>query len=151
VRKGIKTGSLRHILLRPAFAVCLFLSQFTSERITWFTDNTIMIILGAIFSFAGVMLLVWATVWLKRTACSKGFTESGPFKYVRHPIYTGIYVFCSGLGLIFFAWLWFIVMIIFMPFWYLESRDEEKQMAELHGRKYAAYRARTGMFLPKIW
>jgi len=151
LRNKINASRLRHMLLRPAFAVCLFLSQFANDRSTWFTDNTIMIILGVMLVFAGVLLSAWATLWLRRTASSEGLTASGPFKYVRHPVYTSINILCLGLGLMFFAWLWFVVMIIFVPFWYLEGREEEKQMAEVHGQKYAGYKARTGMFLPKIW
>jgi len=41
-------------------------------------------------------------------------------------------------------------MIIFVPFWYLESREEERKMEELHGKKYTDYKAKTGMFFPKI-
>ena len=151
MRNKIDTIRLRHILLRLGFGVCLFLSQFTSDRLTWFTDNTTMIIIGVILTVAGILLWVWAAIWLRRTKSFKGFTESGPFKYIRHPIYTSIYILCVGLGLIFFAWLWFVAMIIFMPLWYLEGKEEEKRMSELHGQKYADYKARTGMFLLKIW
>ncbi len=149
MRKKINADILRHVLLRPLFAVCLFLSQFTSDRSTWVTDNTIEFILGAILTLAGVLLWAWATIWLRRARSFTGFTESGPFKYIRHPIYTSIYVLCVGLGLIFFAWLWFVAMIIFMPLWYLEGKEEEKRMSELHGQKYTDYKAMTGMFLPK--
>ena len=149
MRNKINADRLRHVLLRPAFAVCLFLSQFTSDRSTWVTDNTIGLILGAILIFTGILLWIWAAIWLRRARSFKGFTESGPFKYVRHPVYTSIYIICAGMGLMFFAWLWFVVMIIFVPFWYSEGREEEKQMAGLHGQKYADYTARTGMFLPK--
>jgi len=52
---------------------------------------------------------------------------------IRHPIYTSAYILSIGLGLIFFAWFWFIVMIVFLPFWYLECREEEKDRESLIG------------------
>jgi len=34
-----KWRRILHVLLRPAFGICLFLSQFASNRDTIFTDN----------------------------------------------------------------------------------------------------------------
>jgi len=87
---------------------------------------------------------------LRKAVNAEDVVISGPFKYIRHPIYTSMYILSIGLGLIFFAWLWFIVMIIFIPFWYLECRQEEKEMIKLYGQKYIDYQKKTGMFLPRI-
>ncbi len=43
-----------------------------------------------------------------------------------------------------------MIMLVFIPIWYLDCRIEEKQMIELHKEKYLDYKKRTGMFLPKI-
>ena len=137
-----------HVVLRPAFGICLFLSQFTSNRNTLFTDNFYLLFLGILFLTCGILLLITASLHLRKAINTKDIVISGPFKYIRHPIYTSIYILSIGLGLIFFAWLWFIVMIVFIPFWYIECREEEKEMIKLHGEKYIEYQKKTGMFFP---
>jgi hypothetical protein len=42
---------LLNIVLRPGFGICLFLSQFTSNRNSFFTDNFY------------ILLLVWSKQW----------------------------------------------------------------------------------------
>ncbi|MCK4287976.1 MAG: isoprenylcysteine carboxylmethyltransferase family protein [Bacteroidales bacterium] len=106
--------------------------------------------LGILFLTCGILLLITASLHLRKAINTKDIVISGPFKYIRHPIYTSIYILSIGLGLIFFTWLWFIVMIIFIPFWYLECREEEKEMIKLYGKKYIEYQKKTGMFFPRM-
>ena len=76
--------------------------------------------------------------------------SKGIYRYIRHPIYVGIYLFSVGLGCIFFAWLWFGVLLIFIPLWYIECKGEENQLISTYGEAYIHYQQRTGMFFPKI-
>ncbi len=145
-----KVRKIFHAMLRPAFGICLFLSQFTSERKTLFTDNLYLLFFGILLLVGGILFWISSSLHLRKAAKSKEIAISGPFKYVRHPIYVGIYILSIGLGIIFFAWFWFIVMLIFIPFWYMESKGEEKEMIKLYGQKYTNYQKRTGMFLPKM-
>jgi protein-S-isoprenylcysteine O-methyltransferase Ste14 len=62
-----------------------------------------------------------------------------------------MYVLSAGLGFVFFAWLWFLVMVAFIPLWSLECKKEEKEMIELYGPRYIDYQKRTGMFFPKVF
>lgn len=139
-----------HVLLRPGFGVCLFLSQFTSNRQSFITTNLTMILLGVIFASAGVYLLFAASKHLRRARETGEIATSGPFQTIRHPIYTSIYLLCVGLGFLFFAWVWFLVMIVFSPLWWLESKAEEKEMLAAYGEKYTNYQQRTKMFIPGI-
>lgn len=139
-----------HTMLRPGFGVCLFLSQFTSNRNTFFTDNLYMILLGMVITIAGVALWLAASIYLGRAKETGVMSSSGPFQYIRHPIYTSVYLISIGFGFLFFAWLWFLVMVVFIPLWWLESKEEEKEMLEKYGKKYANYQERTKMFIPGV-
>ena len=141
---------LLHILLRPTFGALLFVSQFTASRSGFAADNRVLFILGLAVVVTGAVVFTWATLSLIKAADAKRVAEAGPFRFIRHPIYTSMYVICTGMGLIFFAWLWFIVMVAFIPLWYLEAKEEEKQMTRLYGKSYTDYQTKTGMFLPKI-
>lgn len=150
MRDKEKSRRILHVVLRPAFGICLFLSQFTSNRNTLFTDNPYLLFLGLLFLVCGILLWITASLHLRNAINRKEIAISGPFKYIRHPIYTSIYILSIGLGFIFFAWYWFIVMVVFIPFWYVECMEEEKEMIKFHGQKYIDYRKRAGMFLPRI-
>jgi protein-S-isoprenylcysteine O-methyltransferase Ste14 len=139
---------LVHVFLRPGFAICLFLSQFTSNRNSFFTDNLYMILLGVVLTIAGVSLWLVASIHLGRA--KDRIATSGPFQYIRHPIYMSIYLLTFGFGFLFFAWIWFLVMMVFIPLWWLECRDEEKQMLEKFGEEYLDYQERTKMFVPGV-
>jgi len=137
-----------HKIIRPLFGICLFLSQFTSSRITFFTDNPWLLSAGVLVFIAGILLWIAASLNLNQAAKENKIAVSGPYKVIRHPVYTSIYVLSAGLGLMFFTWLWFIVMTAFIPLWYIECLNEEKEMIKLHGQEYINYRSRTGMFIP---
>jgi len=105
---------------------------------------------GVLVLITGILLWIFASYNLQKAVKENKIAVRGPYKYIRHPIYASIYLLSTGLGLMFFAWLWFIIMIAFMPLWYIECRNEEKQVIKLHGQGFIDYRNRTGMFLPRI-
>jgi len=139
-----------HLVLRPGFGICLFLSQFTSDRYTFLTDNPSIVILGVVITAAGISLWLVSSAHLKQAQKAGKIATSGPFQYIRHPIYASVYLISFGLGLIFFAWIWFVVMAVFFPLWWLESKEEEKEMLGKYGENYGAYQKRTKMFIPGV-
>jgi len=147
MKNAQRMSSILHVALRPDFGICLFLSQFTSNRHTLRTDNLYLLIGGTFCIVCAILLFITASRQLRKSAEAKEVATKGPFKYVRHPIYAGIYVFSVGLGF-FFASLWFVVMVTFAPLWSLECKEEEKEIEELHGQSYIVYQERTGMFFP---
>jgi protein-S-isoprenylcysteine O-methyltransferase Ste14 len=73
----------------------------------------------------------------------------GLYCSVRHPQYLGLGI--AGIGL---AVLWprFLVVVLWLAMvlvYYLLAKDEEARMMKQHAATYAAYMARTGMFLPR--
>jgi len=140
-----------HIGFRLIFGVCLFVSQFTSNRNTLFTDKIYLVTGGVLIFLSGILLWIIASHYLRKAAKENRIAVNGPYKYLRHPIYASIYILSIGLGLIFFAWLWFVVMIAFIPLWYMECRNEEKEMIKLCGQEYIDYQKKTGMFFPIIF
>ena len=77
---------------------------------------------------------------------------SGPYRYVRHPFYTSYLIFWTGLAL--GTWsLWAVpVLIVMLVLYAVAARSEEGKFSRTEmSADYAAYRARTGMFWPKLW
>jgi protein-S-isoprenylcysteine O-methyltransferase Ste14 len=141
---------LFHIALRLTFAACLFLSQFISNRSGFFSENEYLLSAGVLTLILGIALFVASSTHLRKALSHNKPAITGPYKYIRHPIYTSMYVISTGLGFLFFTWFWFMIMALFSPFWYLESKEEENEMIRLHGDEYLDYQKSTGMFLPKL-
>ncbi len=76
--------------------------------------------------------------------------QSGPYRSIRHPIYTGILMMILGTGLAggqVHALLAFPIALIALC---LRSRLEERWMSEEFGEQYALYRRKSWALLPYI-
>lgn len=75
----------------------------------------------------------------------------GPYRYVRHPFYTSYLIFWAGLALSTWS-VWALpVLVLIAAMYMIAARDEERKFANSPmAADYAAYRAGTGMFWPKL-
>lgn len=73
----------------------------------------------------------------------------GPFRYVRHPIYTlsMLLMICSAVVVPTAPMLG--IAIVHLLLMQLKARHEERHLLRLHGEVYRDYLARTGRFFPK--
>lgn len=114
--------------------------------------------MGALMLFIGISLLWSAHHNLGLSFHSlvvqkedQVLVESGPYKWIRHPIYTAYFLNYIGGGLLAGNWvLTFIPTICFGLMIYLRLGEEEAVMIEKFGDNYRHYMERTGRFLPKI-
>jgi len=134
-------------------AICLYLYQHLANDPPALTENVLLMSSGVLPSIGGFLIWIYVGYYMRRALFDKTLVTGGPFKYVRHPMYLGIYIMLAGVGLLFFSTspVWFAVMLAFVPIWYLDGRIEEKQMIEIHKSAYLDYRIETGMFLPRVW
>ena len=98
----------------------------------------------------GSLLNTWAVKHLVRAIKTRELVQTGPYKYIRHPMYVFIYIILIGAGMLWFSFTWFIILLLFTPVWYWIGRKEEKQMSEITDGKYEDYKKCTGMFFPKL-
>lgn len=76
--------------------------------------------------------------------------EAGPYRYIRHPIYTGILLAFIGSALkVGDVRGIFAVLIVFISFW-RKLRMEERMLGETFGDTYAQYKARTKALIPGV-
>jgi protein-S-isoprenylcysteine O-methyltransferase len=78
--------------------------------------------------------------------------DSGPYRHVRHPTYTGSLLAFVGLGFCFGNWLtvlFLTVPIIGAFLWRI--RIEEQALIEALGENYRAYMQRTKRLIPRIY
>ena len=75
---------------------------------------------------------------------------TGPYAYIRNPIYTGILlaIIGSSLGL---GLLWVVILIPYCAYLIPSVFVEEKIMLRLFPGAYPAYKARTKRLIPWVW
>ena len=74
----------------------------------------------------------------------------GPYAYVRHPQYSGLFVIMIGMLI---QWPTIITALMFpvlVFIYYRLSKREEEEMIRTFGDDYQKYRVRVPMFIPKI-
>jgi protein-S-isoprenylcysteine O-methyltransferase Ste14 len=76
--------------------------------------------------------------------------RQGPYRWVRHPIYTGILLSFAGTALIegrLRGWLGFAMV---WATFYFKARREENFLRQEFGEGFEEHTRKTGMFLPKL-
>jgi protein-S-isoprenylcysteine O-methyltransferase Ste14 len=78
---------------------------------------------------------------------------TGPYRYARNPMLTGVFLFLLGLGLGLDS---FSLVFIFTPLYVLFNvwelkQIEEPELVKRFGDEYIDYRIRTPMFIPVLW
>ena len=77
-------------------------------------------------------------------------TTTGFYRYVRHPIYSGVFAIVAGLTIRSGSWITLVVAIVTIAFFDRKARWEEARLAE-HYDSYADYAATTPRFVPQPW
>lgn len=131
-------------------AVCLYIGQHIINSPSKLTNNIFFLCLGVSLAVGGFLFWIYVGYYIRHALFDKSLVTTGPFKYIRHPMYIWIYIMLTGIGILFFSKIWFVIMLIFIPIFYFVCKIEEKQMIELHREKYLEYKKRTGMFLPRL-
>ena len=76
---------------------------------------------------------------------------AGPYAYVRHPFYTSYLIFWTGFAIgTWSVWAVPVLAIIYVLYTVAARGEEGKFASSDMAPDYAAYRARTGMFWPRL-
>lgn len=120
---------------------------------------TILSRAGMFVFIIGAVLLMWAREsigihWAHaadfQIVPGQDLVTDGPYRFIRHPMYSGLLLIFLGAEL-FTASLLVVAVIPLGGFLWWQARQEERILEEAFGETYRAYRARTTMFLPWTW
>lgn len=80
-----------------------------------------------------------------------GIITTGPFRYVRHPLYLACIIFYVGMSLSTLS-LASLALVFGVFFFYNHLADYEEQfLLKKYGKQYADYQKKTTRWLPGIW
>lgn len=126
---------VRGLLMAPPylFLVLSSLGEYEQETVLW--------TLGLAVFAAGLGLRVWAQMHLHyRLRVRKQLTTTGPYAFVRNPIYIGNTLLLTALAIL-SEMVWFVpVMLLWCVVVYsLVVRREESHLLEKYGEPYAVF------------
>ena len=114
--------------------------------------------IGVCLGLASLGLLVWVQDTLGRH-WSTGLVlreehtlvTTGPYRWVRHPMYTALFAFMIALALVSANWLVVLAPVGGISLFLARIPKEEGMMIEEFGDEYRAYMERTGRLLPRLF
>ncbi len=115
--------------------------------------------LGIALMLAGITLRWTSIVYLGRaftrdvaTRGDQALVQSGPYRLVRHPAYSGVLLTMLGTGIALANWGSLVLILFFSLLGILyRIRVEEKALLEAMGSAYQEYMQRTRRLIPFIW
>jgi len=113
--------------------------------------------LGFILVLLGMGLAVWARINLGRNwgmpmsrKVDPELVTSGPYRFVRHPIYSGVLLAILGSALADNAF-WLIGFFVLGIYFVWSAKVEERIMTEQFPDQYLEYKKKTKMLIPFIF
>jgi len=106
---------------------------------------------------AGLGFSVWARVHLGRNWSAEvvvkqdhALIRSGPYRHLRHPIYSGMLLAFLGMALAFGEWRGLLALALVFASFARKSRMEERFMRETFP-EYAEYQRETRALIPFVY
>jgi protein-S-isoprenylcysteine O-methyltransferase Ste14 len=159
---GVKQETQRH--LGQSFGLLFaIVAAFVLPRLPIFhfvnfaPVNTVLSSFGVILCIAGIAFLVWARQCLgknwSQTVAVKidhELVTSGPYRYVRHPMYSGGLVAVIGSAIVSGgAWIFLVIILGALFLWRVGAED--KLMGQQFPDEYPDYKRRTKALIPFVW
>ena len=114
-------------------------------------------IIGVALTAIGIGFAIWARVYIGENwsgivtvKVGHELVRSGPYAWVRHPIYSGLLLAAFGTALVRGEPRGLIaVIVLWLGFW-MKSRVEEEFMLQTFGPAYKEYSRSTGALIPRF-
>ncbi|HUI11197.1 MAG TPA: isoprenylcysteine carboxylmethyltransferase family protein [Bacteroidota bacterium] len=126
----------------------------------WFARPTVIsMVVGFAVVFIGEMIRFWGVSIVgaeTRTTGTVGgsfLITSGPFAYVRNPLYAGNMLLYAGVGIMsmaLFPWMLLVAVAWFYFQYYMIVTREEEYLAVTFGEDFASYCSNVRRFVPRL-
>lgn len=118
-----------------------------------------LFVLGIALMAAGIVVRQWSILTLGgfftidvRVASDQTVVDRGPYRWVRHPSYTGLVLFFVGVGLALGSWASLLVLAVLPTAGLVvRIRSEEQALVASLGESYRRYAAGRRRLFPGIW
>jgi protein-S-isoprenylcysteine O-methyltransferase Ste14 len=143
-----RTKSLLLVLLQFIF-IYLLGTSITFENIS---------LLAFAFIFLSILLLAWAIMTMRKSRLNilpdphtnAILISNGPYRFIRHPMYTAILLGSSGLLFSQFTWFRLLIVVALAIVLVVKLTWEEKMLSHKF-ENYKQYRKQTYRLIPFIY
>ena len=148
--------------LRPLGAVFWFGMFAWMINPAWMSWSSVMLPapirwMGVAVLLMGSGLFVWTFRSLGRNLTDTVVTrrqhtlvQHGPYRWIRHPLYTSAALLIVALSLICANWFLLVTGVVLLSILVMRTRIEEENLVARFGDSYRDYMERTGRFVPRI-
>lgn len=150
IRRWLKSTSRRTFVVYP---LCILAFELAIHRG------------GLAISPWGIILLVWGYLQYRLVGAYRKrlggggpglevppdrILDTGPYRYVRNPMYLGHLIFLLGLAVTFESWA-ALALFAFHVFWFHRRvLEDEMRLEHIFGAGYVAYKARVRRWIPFV-
>ena len=157
---GVKAGQTRWTRfagIRIAIIlIVLFLLRVNTFKAHQTTNSPWFEGLGLAVFLLGLALAVWARVYLGRNwgmpmtqKVDPELVTTGPYRRVRHPIYSGIILAMIGTTIA-VSLYWLVAVVVLGGYFIYSATVEERYLAERFPDSYPEYKRSTKILIPFI-
>jgi protein-S-isoprenylcysteine O-methyltransferase Ste14 len=120
--------------------------------------SSFVMMAGLLIEVAGLSIAIWARRHLGRNWSGEitikqdhQLIQTGPYRHLRHPIYTGLLTMYVGLTLATGEWLGLVGLAVAVIAYWRKTRMEEATLGAAFGAEYDAYRQDTWAIVPGVF
>jgi protein-S-isoprenylcysteine O-methyltransferase Ste14 len=129
----------------------LWLLDKTLRHVEISSRPRIIRIIGLILIMLWICWHSWCIRTISRWWRHDQLCTTGPYRFVRHPIYAGGVLLGSiGMTLMFNSWIMLPLPVLMYATYSILVRKEEAMMTAVFGEEYKRYAANTGRLFPRI-
>lgn len=151
-KKSVRSGWRTRLTGVSAVGVFLIAGVLRDDSLA--VHSLILAAIGALLFACGIALAVWARLHLGRNwgmpmtqRAEPELVTSGPYRFVRHPIYSGLLTAMLGTALI-DSLLGLIVVAALVAYFYYCGIVEERNLTATFPKAYPEYASKTKMLIP---
>lgn len=135
--------------------IMLIWLMITPARALW--PNNVASLTGFIFLIAGLALALWAFASMRRSNFSVmpepvsggELVERGPYRYIRHPMYSAIIIACVGALISHGGWVKILYLGVLTAVLWVKLKREEQLLSMVYSG-YPDYKQRTHALIPGV-
>jgi len=111
--------------------------------------GTFLVVFGAVINIFGRLYLKGN--WANHVKIYEGhkLITGGPYRFVRHPLYSSIIIMLLGGSIAYANWLCVVlILVVFIPSMVYRGKQEEEMLSKEFA-EYSTYKQNVGMLFPK--
>jgi len=140
LKELVGSGEKIGLLLLPFLIVGLILNILFPSLFSVGGPATVLKVISTIILIVGVIIWLWSVALILTRVPRKQLITSGPYAFVKHPLYTGVALLVlPWLGFLFNSWLGVLIGIVMYAGSRMFSPAEEVILSKTFGAAWEDY------------